>query len=159
VKVWLDDLRPAPRGWRRARTPEEAIQLLRKGRVDEISLDHDLGIFCGGREATGYDVLTWIETEVAHGRLKPPEVMRIHSANAGAYRRMELAIESIQRLVRRASTLSRPPKPPGSETGVLSRSRRRRPLGVDEIEDAWPTWRSSASRALQLDQSLAGGLH
>jgi hypothetical protein len=56
--VWLDDVRPAPRGWRRARTPDEAINLLRTGRVTELSLDHDLGLITEGREATGYDVLT-----------------------------------------------------------------------------------------------------
>lgn len=36
--------------------------------------------------------------DVAHGRLRPPKTIRIHSANTGAYRRMSLAIESIQRL-------------------------------------------------------------
>ena len=59
MKVWLDDVREAPEGWIHIRTPEEAIDLLRSGAVEEISLDHDLGIFTEEGEATGYDVLLW----------------------------------------------------------------------------------------------------
>jgi hypothetical protein len=53
VRVWLDDRREAPEGWVRVRTPEEAIELLRRGGVDELSLDHDLGLDVGARERTG----------------------------------------------------------------------------------------------------------
>ena len=98
LKVWLDDERSAPAGWVHVRTPEEAIELLRGGDVEEISLDHDLGLDVGERERTGYDVLLWIEREVAAGRARPPGVMRVHTGNAGAVRRMEQAIESIRRL-------------------------------------------------------------
>jgi len=34
----------------RVRTPEEAIELLRSGEVEELSLDHDLGLDVGARE-------------------------------------------------------------------------------------------------------------
>ena len=69
----------------RARTPEEAIEFLRGGRVDEISLDHDLGLDVGPRERTGYDLLLWLEREVAAaGRARPPAVMKVHSANVAA---------------------------------------------------------------------------
>ena len=81
------------------RTPEEAIDFLRAGGVEELSLDHDLGLDVGsGRERTGYDVLLWLEAEVAAGRARPPAVMRAHSGNVGAVGRMEQAIESIRRL-------------------------------------------------------------
>jgi hypothetical protein len=50
------------------RSPEEAIDLLRGGQVEEISLDHDLGLDVGPRERTGYDVLPLLEGEVALGR-------------------------------------------------------------------------------------------
>ena len=43
MKVFLDDERKAPEGWVRVRWPEEAIELLQNGQVEEISLDHDLG--------------------------------------------------------------------------------------------------------------------
>ncbi len=98
MKVWLDDRRPAPEGWVHLRTPEEAIELLRGGGVGELSLDHDLGLDVGARERTGYDVLLWLEREVAAGRATPPAVMRVHSGNVGAVGRMEQAVESIRRL-------------------------------------------------------------
>jgi hypothetical protein len=98
VKVWLDDERTAPAGWVHVRTPEEAIDLLRGGEVEELSLDHDLGLDVGARERTGYDVLLWLEREVAAGRARPPAVMRVHSGNVAAVKRMEQAVESIRRL-------------------------------------------------------------
>jgi hypothetical protein len=98
VRVWLDDRREAPEGWVRVRTPEETIALLRCGGVEELSLDHDLGLDVGARERTGYDVLLWLEREVAAGRATPPAVMRVHSGNVAAAGRMEQAIESIRRL-------------------------------------------------------------
>jgi hypothetical protein len=96
--VWLDDERPAPEGWVHVRTPEEAIELLRGGEVEELSLDHDLGLDVGENERTGYDVLLWLQAEVAAGRARPPAVVTVHSGNVGAVKRMEQAIESIRRL-------------------------------------------------------------
>jgi hypothetical protein len=96
--VWLDYQRAAPEGWVRARTPETAIELLRVGDVEELSLDHDLGLDVGARERTGYDVLLWLEREVAAGRARPPGSIRVHSGNVAAVGRMEQAIESIRRL-------------------------------------------------------------
>ncbi len=69
MKVFLDDIRPAPDGWVLARWPEDVIELMKSGEVEEISLDHDLSDpFVGGQgycsstpERTGYDVLLWIE--------------------------------------------------------------------------------------------------
>jgi NAD+-processing family protein with receiver domain len=58
VRVWLDDERAAPEGWAHVRTPEEAIELLRGGDVEEISLDHDLGLDVGARERTGLTLLS-----------------------------------------------------------------------------------------------------
>ncbi len=43
MKVYLDDERIAPDGWRQVRWPEEVIELLETGEVTELSLDHDLG--------------------------------------------------------------------------------------------------------------------
>ena len=62
MRVWLDDIRPAPPGWRRCYTPAEVIELLQTDEVTEVSLDHDLGLTDGTREQTGYDVLLWIAT-------------------------------------------------------------------------------------------------
>jgi hypothetical protein len=98
LKVWLDDRRPAPDGWVHIYTPEEVIELLRAGGVEELSLDHDLGLDVGPNERTGYDVLLWLEAEVAAGRMIPPAVMRVHSGNVAAVGRMEQAVQSIRRL-------------------------------------------------------------
>jgi hypothetical protein len=96
--VWLDDVREAPDGWVHVRTPEEAIELLNSGEVEEISLDHDLGLATPESERTGYDVLVWLEEAVATGAWKHPvPVIRVHSANPVGLRRMEQAIESISR--------------------------------------------------------------
>lgn len=43
LKLWHDDVRPAPEGWLWARTNEQAKFALRGGKIKEISLDHDLG--------------------------------------------------------------------------------------------------------------------
>jgi len=97
IRVWLDDLRPAPDDWLHAHSAHEAIALLESGRVTEISLDHDLGD--DQRFGTGYGVCVWIEEQVALHGFEPP-VMRIHSANSVGRQRMQRAIESIERLRR-----------------------------------------------------------
>ncbi len=94
MKVFLDDERETPPGWTRARWPDEAIELLEAGGVTELSLDHDLGDDARG---TGYDVIRWIEEAVALREFVPP-MIRVHSANSSARKRMLLGIESIKRL-------------------------------------------------------------
>lgn len=74
MKVFLDDERPTPAGWIGVRWPNEAIELLQTGRVQRISLDHDLGDDARG---TGYDVLLWVEEAVVLRGFKPPEMVSI----------------------------------------------------------------------------------
>ncbi|TCG01031.1 hypothetical protein BZM26_09745 [Paraburkholderia strydomiana] len=97
MKVFLDDLRPAPAGWTRAYWPDEAIALLDTNEVEELSLDHDLGDDSRG---TGYDVLLWIEEAVALRGFKPPR-MKVHSANPAASIRMQEGTAAILRLAGR----------------------------------------------------------
>lgn len=91
MKLYLDDQRPAPEGWALAKTPEEAIELLKSNRVTHLSLDHDLGL---SDDRTGYTVLLWIEQQCVESGFVPPH-MTIHSANAGAKGRMDAAVASI----------------------------------------------------------------
>ena len=91
MKVYLDDERNTPDGWVRVYWPEEAIELLKSGVVEEISLDHDLG---DDERGTGYDVVLWIEEAVATKAFKPPKV-KVHSANSSARQKMEQGIEQI----------------------------------------------------------------
>ena len=93
MKVYLYDERSPPDGWALVRWPDEAIELLKTGKVTHLSLDHDLG---DDERGTGYDVLLWLEEQVlAHG-FQPPAKIKIHSANSGARPKMEAAIRSIQ---------------------------------------------------------------
>ncbi len=96
MKVYLDDERIAPDGWRQVRWPEEAIELLETGTVTELSLDHDLG---DDDHGTGYDVVLWIEEAVAIRGFRPPSI-KVHSANSSARIKMESGIQSIERIAR-----------------------------------------------------------
>jgi hypothetical protein len=44
MKLFIDDIRPAPEGWQQARTVTDAIRFLAMfgKEVDEISIDHDI---------------------------------------------------------------------------------------------------------------------
>lgn len=95
MRVYLDDERVAPEGWVQARWPDDVIKLLRTGAVTHLSLDHDLG---DDQRGTGYDVLLWIEQEVALYKFIPPNVIVVHSANPAGRKRMLAAIESIFRM-------------------------------------------------------------
>jgi hypothetical protein len=95
MRVYLDDVREAPVGWTRAYWPEEVIELLQRGGVVELSLDHDLGDDSRG---TGYDVIRWIEEAVVLRNFTAPRIF-VHSANPVARLRMQRGIEAIQRAV------------------------------------------------------------
>jgi len=91
MRVWLDDERPAPPGWTHVHWPDEAIRLLERGQVVEISLDHDLG---DDRRGTGYDVILWLEEQVYLHGFEPPDI-KVHSANTSARKKMEQGIRQI----------------------------------------------------------------
>jgi hypothetical protein len=93
MKLYLDDQREAPEGWIRVFWPEEAIELLKTGNVEEISLDHDLG---DDERGTGYDVVLWIEKEVITNKYVPPRI-HVHTANSSAREKMALGIRCIKK--------------------------------------------------------------
>jgi hypothetical protein len=103
MRVFLDDdlryRQPDDRTWVRVATAQEAIDLLKTGEVTYLSLDHDLGPEDAG---TGYDVLLFLEEQlVAHDRdLWPTQMIRVHSANAVASRRMAQVIDRYTKLDR-----------------------------------------------------------
>ena len=91
MKIWVDDVRPAPSGWLRARSYDDAVELIDRYSKDitEISLDHDLcaahndGDFSDRR--TGYDVLE----ALLEAGLRP--AITFHTMNpAGLQRMMDL---------------------------------------------------------------------
>ena len=111
MKLWLDDLRPAPVGWHHVFTVQEAMRALETGNVERASLDHDLGACetcMAGRTpeqwleesgstrmphcehfGTGYDLVCWME-ETGHW---PTEKPTVHSANPVGAARMRQAID------------------------------------------------------------------
>ena len=96
MKLWIDDVRPAPEGYVWCKSVNEAkIEIIHVegsayiGEVDEIELidaDHDLGDYAndGG---DGVKLLDWLEDT---GRNYP---IRIHSANAVGVQNMRRIIE------------------------------------------------------------------
>lgn len=94
MKVYLDDERETPIGWTRAFTAQEAIFMLKSGKVEEISLDHDLGT-----EDTGYDVALWIEEAAFSGQLNRIK-WNIHSNNPSGASRIRAALESAEKFWR-----------------------------------------------------------
>lgn len=100
MKIFLDDKRIPPKGWKLARWPEEVIKLLKKNIVTELSLDHDLG---DDEHGTGYDVILWIEEKVATQGFTPPKI-KVHSANPPARLKMEAGIKNINKLYKYTPT-------------------------------------------------------
>jgi hypothetical protein len=97
MKLWLDDVRPAPDGWTWVKDAHEAIALLARGEVEIASLDHDLG----DDPWTGYYVLCWVERVMGDGQWYGPlPRFLVHSSNPVGRSKMEQAIDSIEKLHR-----------------------------------------------------------
>lgn len=96
MKLWVDDLRPAPDGWSLAVNIDRAKDALLSGRVDEASLDHGLGER-HGRE--GYDLVLWM---AEHG-VWPERGLAVHSQNPPGAEKMCAVIEryGLYRRIRR----------------------------------------------------------
>ena len=91
MRIWLDDVRPPPGdSWTWAKTSDEAIALLRytEEPIEEISLDHDLGLY-----DTGIPVAEYVANMV-----DPPLLVFIHSMNPVGRKRMAAILK--ERLTR-----------------------------------------------------------
>jgi len=100
MKIWIDDIRPAPDNWIWAQNYDEAIDLIaRTKEIDEISFDHDLGY----DSPTGYTIICQIEECIAMGFWdgKIPK-FHIHSDNPVGRANIQRAIDSIKRLILRS---------------------------------------------------------
>jgi hypothetical protein len=149
MKLWVDDHRPAPRGWRRVRSVAAAKVYLEQGLVTDISLDHDMGACpactTAGRHIgrmtrrgntfydycphvpSGYDLCTWMEQT---GRW-PRASVRVHSANPVGAKRMLAVIERANR--GRASTGSVRPGAAGGSTRAATRAMNERAGAVQRL--------------------------
>ena len=108
MKIWLDDEKdarqdwfPVEDGWVHCRWPADIIEHLKTGTVTDVSLDHDLGEDSGYEHPrTGYDVIIWLETEVAHGRWTHPlPRFRLHTRNTVGKQRMAQGLRNIMRMM------------------------------------------------------------
>ena len=106
IRIYLDDLRPTPATLEvdryedtprtythRCYTAQEAITLLKTGKVTFISFDHDLG---SPENGTGYDVALWVEHGVWTGLIPMPEYA-IHSGNPVGVKNIDAAMKSAER--------------------------------------------------------------
>lgn len=91
MRLWIDDVRPAPEGWIWVKTSKEAINFIQHNPVTEISFDHDLG-----EEDTAYDVALYLE-EGAILNFTKKVIWHIHSANPIGRKRIEAAMKSAER--------------------------------------------------------------
>ena len=99
--IFLDDIRDPPSDeWIVVRDAVTAyhhiVDAWVAGRTIVISLDHDLGEDI----PTGYDLLNWIEKDIAtDDYLRPNISFRIHSANPVGRDNMTRAIGAIERIM------------------------------------------------------------
>lgn len=85
MRLYVDDLRRCPDGWKLARTITEAISHLHQGRVREISLDHDIAFLRGSEirmHKESFMSVVYFLTLMPN-ELRPDKV-RIHTANVDA---------------------------------------------------------------------------
>lgn len=117
MRLWLDDIRPAPPGFDvHVKTAPDAIRFLESGKIAEVSLDHDLGegADLGTDVGTGYDVAVWIEQK-AHDATLPRIAWNVHSANPVGRRKMEVALQNADRFWdaqenKKEAAMNTPPK-------------------------------------------------
>lgn len=114
MKLWLDDIRPAPEGWYWARSAQAAIGLLSTGEVTHISLDYDLDMVVAGQRVFAHDdepfmlaeysdvdaptggaVADWILSASREGRIGPL-VWTLHTMNAAGRQQMQAALSEAE---------------------------------------------------------------
>lgn len=102
MRVWVDDNRQPIGDWTWAKTYEEALDLFESARVEEISLDHDLGLLWDPAdddmrvlpaielqdELSGYNILLWMVSKDYW-----PEALSVHSMNSVRAEQMRGVIE------------------------------------------------------------------
>lgn len=85
INLYLDDLRDPPERWRISRSAFDAMICLMSGKVDILSLDHDLG----ENKPTGYDLLQ----RMVEKNIWPNEGFVLHTANPVGRENMKQLIE------------------------------------------------------------------
>ena len=95
MKLYVDDVRTPPAGWRLARTVAEAQALLERETVEEVSLDYYIG------DGEGGTFLPVAETIAALPEDRRPRRVRLHSASdAGAARMARVLSGRVPEIIR-----------------------------------------------------------
>ena len=85
MKIWLDDLRPVPKGYNGAKSVNEAILLIEKAEengTEIVLFDHDLGDYY----TDGGDAIKLLDWLAERGTFYP---VKIHTANPVGRENME----------------------------------------------------------------------
>lgn len=131
MKLYIDDIRPAPEGWMQARTVTDAIKTIARfgGEITEISLDHDISMAVSVNEeyrpfpspetfqAVAYYIIAYYNGyyKICHkkfnwpGELKPNPKITIHTANPIGGKELELLLKEngFQTTINPASRVNR----------------------------------------------------
>ena len=97
VSIYLDDLRPTPKGYERTYTVQETVELIQDCQkknieIEALSLDNDLG----ENESEGYAILDWLEEQFFEdSTFQLPNKIVVHSDNAAVRERMEMKIAKL----------------------------------------------------------------
>ena len=87
MKIWLDDLRPAPSGYVPVQSVNKAIDMIKKAEaegvgIEILDLDHDLGDYCND----GGDAIKLLDWLAERGTFYP---VKLHTANPVGRANME----------------------------------------------------------------------
>ena len=92
IRLYLDDLREMPLHFTHmVRRAVDAIEIIRSGRVTEVSLDHDLGVWDHDDKHNGYMVACAIEEMAKFGDI-PRLKWKVHSDNPPGAKKMIAAL-------------------------------------------------------------------
>lgn len=95
MKLWIDDVRPAPEGYVWCQSVNETIRLIQGTNdvIEVIDIDHDAGDYAydGGDYI---HILDAIEFMVANKQIKEVPMIHIHSMNI-------VGVENMKRIIRK----------------------------------------------------------
>ena len=91
MKIWLDDLRPAPEEYKMVKSVNQAVMLILEAEknsleIEVLDLDHDLGDY----SKDGGDAIKLLDWLVERGTFYP---IRIHTSNPVGRANMERTIK------------------------------------------------------------------
>jgi len=101
MKLWLDDIRPAPEGWERVKDATEFWRAIAKTHcmkeVEAISFDNDLG----ENRVEGWEIAKdLLDMYIVQTDLKHVPILTVHSANVPAAKRIKGYISDIEKVAK-----------------------------------------------------------